>query len=133
MQANTITLAVDVLNDSNTVNHVFSRFDEYQNRTVYTEAGHQLTLRDTLSFYRTFPKASGNFKGTAKTTLKFSKDYAVTGVDGVASLIAPLIVEVSFSVPVGVIAADQLIGRQRAIAILDDDAVMVALMNQLNI
>jgi len=133
MQANTITLAVDELNNASTTNHVYSRFDEYQNRTVYTEAIHQLTLRDTLSFYRTFPKASGNFKGTAKTTLKFSKDYAVDGVDGVASLIAPLIAEVSFSVPVGVTAAAQMIARQRCISILDDDTVMVALMNQLNI
>jgi hypothetical protein len=133
MQANSITLAVDEENTGSTTNHVYTRFDEYQNRTVYTEADHQLTLRDTLSFYRTFPKPSGNFKGTAKTTLKFSKDYAVDGVDGVASLIAPLIAEVSFSVPVGVTAAAQMIGRQRCISILDDDTVMVALMNQLNI
>jgi hypothetical protein len=126
-----ITLAVDELNDTNTVDHVFSRFEEYQNRSVYTEAIHSVIARDTLSFYRTFPKVMGNFKGTAKSAMKFSKDYSVEGVDGVASLTSPLIIEVSCSVPVGIAVADQLIGRQRVIALMDGDALMVKLMNQL--
>lgn len=131
MLDNVITLAVDELNNDSTVDVDFSRFEEFSNRSVYTGEEHQLTAKDTLTFYRTFPKQSGNFKGTAKTAFKFSQDFLVTGADGIASLTSPLIVEVSFSVPVGVTAADQLIGRQRAIALLDDDAIMVALMNQL--
>jgi hypothetical protein len=131
MQDDVLTLAVDELNDSNTVDHVFNRFDEYQNRSVYQEDGHELTARDTLTLFRSFPKASGNFKGVAKPAFKFSKDYLVDGVDGVASLTSPMIAEVSFSIPVGVSAADQLIMRQRLIALLDDDSIMVPLMNQL--
>jgi hypothetical protein len=73
----------------------------------------------------------GNFKGTAKSAMKFSKDYAVEGVDGIASLTSPLIFEVSCSVPVGIVVADQMISRQRAIALLDGDTLMVKLMNQL--
>jgi hypothetical protein len=131
MQANSITLAVDELNNASTTDHVYGRFDEYQNRSVYNHANHSLDSRDTLTMYRTFPKVSGNFKGMAKSAVKFSQDLSVDGVDGVASLVSPIIVEVSFSIPVGATAAEQLIARQRAIALLDDDTVMVALNNQL--
>jgi len=131
MLDNTITLAVDELNTDSTTNHVFDRFEEFSNRSVYIGENHALTARDTLSFYRSFPKASGNFKGVAKTAFKFTQDLVVDGVDGVASLTSPIICEVSFSVPVGVTAAEQMIARQRAIALLDDDDLMVALMNQL--
>jgi hypothetical protein len=131
MLNDTITLSVDELNDTNEVDHAFSRFEEFQNRSVYTGENHQLSAQDKMTFYRTFPKQSGNFAGTAKSACKFSKDYPVTGVDGLATLTSPMIIEVSFSVPVGITVADQLIGRQRVIALLDDDAVMVPLMNQL--
>lgn len=131
MLDNVITLAVDELNDTNTVDHVYSRFEEFQNRSVYTMSNHSVISRDTLTFYRTFPKVMGNFKGTAKSAMKFSKDYAVEGVDGIASLTSPLIFEVSCSVPVGIVVADQMISRQRAIALLDGDTLMVKLMNQL--
>jgi len=131
MQADVITLAVDELNDTNTVNHVYSRFEEYQNRSVYTHSAHTLESKDTLSLYRTFPKSSGNFKGMAKSAIKFSQDVEVTGVDGITTLTSPIIVEVSFSIPVGATVAEQLIARQRAIAMLDDDTIMVKLNNQL--
>lgn len=131
MLADVLTLAVDDLNNDGSTDHVFDRFEEYQNRSVYTGVNHSVITRDTLSFYRTFPKVMGNFKGTAKCAMKFSKDYAVDGVDGIASLTSPLIIEVSCSVPVGIAVADQMVGRQRVIALLDDDSVMVKLMNQL--
>ena len=131
MLANTITLAVDELNNDNDVEIDFERAYEYTNRTVYTSENHSLDAKDQLTFYRTLPKVSGNFKGTAKSAFKFSQDFSVTGVDGLASLTSPIILEVGFSVPVGVSVADQLVARQRAIALLDDDTIMVALMNQL--
>lgn len=131
MQPNTITLAVDEENDGvGLVNHVYTRFEEFQNRALYISADHTLNAKDTLGFYRTFPKTSGNFRGVAKTSTKFSKDVSVTGVDGVSSILAPIIVEVSVSLPVGTTAADALIARQRVIALLDRDDVMVPLMEQ---
>jgi len=133
MQDNVITLAVDELNNDTTVDYDFTRYEEYQNRSVYIGEDHDLAARDTLTLYRTHPKVSGNYKGNAKSTLKFSQDFAVDGVDGVATLTAPVIAEVSFSVPVGVSAADRMIIRQRIIAILDDDTFMESLMNQLMI
>lgn len=131
MQPDSITLAVDVLNDANTVDHVFTRFDEYQNRSVYNHSAHSLVARDTLTLYRTFPKASGNFKGMAKSAIKFSQDLEVLGVDGITTLTSPIIAEVGFSIPVGVTPAEQMIARQRVLAMVDFDAVMIALNNQL--
>lgn len=131
MQDNSLTLAVDELNNASTTDHVYSRFEEYQNRSVYIHSGHSLDARDTLSLYRTFPKAAGNFKGMAKSAIKFSKDQEVTGVDGVSTLVSPLIVEVSFSIPVGSTSAQILIARQRAIALLDNDTFMDKLNEQL--
>lgn len=131
MQPNVITLAVDEENDGvGLINHVYSRFEEFQNRASYISAEHSLDSRDTLAFYRTMPKSSGNFRGVAKTALKFSMDKTVFGVDGVSNITAPLIGEVSFSLPVGASAADALILRQRLVALLDRDDVMVPLMEQ---
>lgn len=133
MQDNVLTLAVDELNTGVTTDHVYERNRTYENRSVFHEANHSLVARDTLSLYRTEPKVNGNFKGTAKCALKFSQDKSVTGVDGLASLTSPIIGEVSFSVPVGISTADKLIMRQRLIAVLDDDTIMDALMDQQSI
>lgn len=126
MQPDTITLAIDELNNATLVNKVFTRFDEYQNRSVYNSADHTIVAKDTLSLYRTPPKTSGNFRGTAKTAVKFSKDLVVLGVDG-SNLNAPIILEVSFSIPVGATTAQMLSLRQRVIALLDRDDIMVPL------
>lgn len=131
MQPNEVTFAVDEENDGvGLANHVFTRFEEYQNRSKYIGANHTLTSRDTLDLYRTLPKTSGNFRGVAKTAVKFSKDFLVLGVDGVSQISAPLIVELSVSLPLGVSAADAMIARQRMLAALDRDDIMVPLMEQ---
>lgn len=132
MQPNTITLSVDEENDGvGPVDHVFTRFEEYQNRAVYIGSNHSMSTKDTMALYRTFPKPSGNFKGVTKTAFKFSKDLLVDGVDGVSQLTAPIIVDVSFSIPVGASHAQILIARQRALAMLDLDAIMTPLNEQL--
>lgn len=131
MQANVLTLAVDLLNTGTTTPEVYERFEEFQNRSTYIGAGHSLEARDTVNLYRTFPTKSGNFKGVAKTSVKFTKDFAVPAVDGVATLASPLIIEVSFSIPVGVAPASIRAARQRAISLLDSDVTMDALNIQL--
>lgn len=124
MQPDVITLAVDVANNGSTINFDFTRFEETINRTIYAGENHAINAKDTLALYRTAPKQSGNFKGVAKTSVKFTKDNVVLGVDGLAQLTSPLIVEVSFSVPVGVTNATVKEMRQRLIALLDQDTVM---------
>lgn len=128
-----ITLPVDVLNDGNTVDAVFTRFEESLNRTVYISGEHSIELPDTLSFYRSPVKPSGNFKGVAKTATKFSKHHVVDGVDGVAQLASPLIIGISYSIPIGVTPAQVLVARQRAIALSDIDAIMDELNNRQSI
>lgn len=134
MLDNTITLAVDEDHDggSTTVNvdHVYNRFDQYQNRTVYTSEAHTLSIPDTLTFYRTFPKTSGNYPGQAKVAAKFSTQQTIPGVNG-ENVTGPFLVEMSFSMPVGTSSATMLLMRQRASALLNRDDIMDALMESL--
>lgn len=131
MQADTLTLSVDAANDSNPANEVYTRYEEYQNRATYIGASHTPDDRDTVAIYRTFPTKSGNFKGTAKSAVKFTKDIEVAGVDSSTTITAPIILELSFSVPVGATTADVIHARQRAIALLDSDTFMNSLNIQL--
>lgn len=130
MLADVITLSVDEQNDGvGPVDHVYSRYDTNPNRTTYIHANHALDERDTLTFYRTLPKPSGNFKGVAKTAQKFSRDISVLGADG-ATITAPIIVEISTSLPVGATAAQAMIARQKVLSLMDLDAIMVPAQEQ---
>lgn len=134
MQPNSITLSVNDDNDDGTtaeVEVVFARFDEYQNRSEYISDAHTVASRDKLGFYRTFPKPSGNFRGTAKSAVKITKDFSVAGVDATTTLIIPAIIDVGFSFPVGTTAAERLELRMRMVAALLDDTIMVPLIDQL--
>lgn len=130
MQNDTITLSVDKLNNGTTTDELYSRFEEFQNRSVYIGENHTPDARNTVSLYRSFPTKNGNFKGVQKTSIKLSKDHVVAGVDGVSQLTAPAIIDISFSFPVGTSVEDQLVMRQRALALLDLDSVMVPLNSQ---
>lgn len=127
MLANELALTVDETNDGATtpnVDHTFRRFEESQNRTTYVHtSGHSVGSRDQLQFYRTMPTSNGNFRGSRKGAVKFTKDVTVVGVDG-TNLTVPLIIEVKMSSPVGVTDADLMVMRQKALALLDNDAVM---------
>jgi hypothetical protein len=89
-------------------------------------------MRDQMAFYRTLPKRSGNYKGTAKSAVKFTTDVIVDGVDG-SSITAPLILELSISCPVGVSDATILAARQRVVSVADLDAVIGPLTEDLEI
>jgi len=133
MQSDSIVLPVDPANNSTVVNETFTRYKEAADRTTYIGSGHTPEMRNEMSIYRTFPSRSGNFKGTAKSSLKFTEDKEVAGVDSSITLTAPMILEVSFSLPLGVTAADIKALRQRAIAALDADTFMDGLNIQLMI
>lgn len=129
MLDNAITIAVDEGNTGVTADQTFSRYEEYLNRSVYVAGDHSLVSPHTLSFYRTQPKANGSFRGMAKSAFKFSESISVAGVDSSITLEAPLIAEMSFSIPVGATAAQVVEMRQRIVALLDGDI----LMNKLNL
>lgn len=132
MLENTITLHVDELNNATLVDIDYDRFDQYQNRSVYIAETHTIAAPDTLTLYRTFPKTSGNYLGQMKVTSKFSKTISVPGVDG-SDVQGPLILEISASMPVGATSAQRKLMRQRAIALIDRDDIMIRFMDNLEI
>jgi hypothetical protein len=72
------------------------------------------------------------FKGVAKTSVKFTFDISVPSTIGESSpVVAPMIVEASFSIPVGATPAQVLEIRQKLVALLNMDTQMDLLNNQL--
>lgn len=122
MLDNTITLAVDTANTGVTEDQVYERHREYDNRSEYIGPGHTAASRDLLAFYTADPKQSGNYRGTRKSSVKFTEDITVAGVDG-SDIVTPIILEVSYSAPVGITEAQITELRQRAIALLDNDTL----------
>lgn len=122
MFENTITLAVDTLNNGTTANEEFRRHDDAMpNRSVYIGPGHLLEKRHTLGLYRTPPKKAGASKGVAKSAVKLTIDVEVDGVDSTVKLTAPLLVDLGFSIPVGVTKAQLVLATQRMVAFIDND------------
>jgi hypothetical protein len=133
MQPNEITLAVDEANSGSTTDHDFTRIDSFSNRSLYCRDGvHTAAARDQLNFYRTPGKQNGNYRGSEKTSTKFTVDTTVPGVDG-SDIVAPMIVETKYSFPVGTPAATKKLMRQKAIALQDLDSVMDDLHGMLEI
>lgn len=124
-----MTLHVDVANNGTLVDNTFTFFDLYQNRAVYHSANHTIASPDTLTLYRTIPKQSGNFPGQAKVAAKFSKQVVVPGNDG-TDVSGPIITEISISYPVGASDAVLLKERQKALALIDRDDIMVPLVSK---
>lgn len=114
-----ITLPVDVANNGTVVNQVIELFDAVTGRKEYHFPAHDFQTRDTAVFTRSLPKPNGNFAGTRKASFKLTKDATVAGVDPTTQVKAPGILEINSSLPVGLTAANALLLRQRAIAILD--------------
>jgi hypothetical protein len=135
MQSNVISLTVDRLNDGVApVTETLNRHEETVNRTTYVVDGtHTLTTRDQVQLYRTYPKRSGASRGTARSSIKITNDISVDNADGSGEIVLPLIIECSFSVPVGTLPATTLALRQRLISLLDDDTVAAGLIDELNI
>jgi hypothetical protein len=132
MQPNTLTVGVDYLNDANVTNETYDRYSEFENRSIYVGANHSADSRDTITLYRTFPTKNGNFNGVQKSAIKLSKDHEVTGADGVATLTAPAIVEISTSFPVGMTEAEMLVCLMRAIGVQNlSDEVMDLVRKQM--
>lgn len=122
MQPNTITLHVDPANNSTIVDELFKRHEVQINRTTYVGPDHTVASNNMMQLYRTLPKRSGDYLGSAKVSSKFTQTKTVANAAGL-DVPAQLIAEVSFSIPVGVVAADMKALRQRIIALLDDDTV----------
>jgi hypothetical protein len=133
MLDNTITLSVDHDRDATPTDEDFTRFEEHINRSLYVGENHSVESRSTLTLTRSMPKVSGNFRGVKKTSAKFTQDLVVDGVDGSTTNVAPLILNLSISVPVGATAADCMHLRERMRAALDHQSIMTRLTESLEI
>lgn len=133
MLDNTVTMAVDHDHDGTPTDEVFSRYDEFNNRTIYIGADHSLETRNLMTVTRNFPTVSGNFKGVAKSSVKFTQDIEVNGVDSTTTIVAPDIASINFSLPVGFTAAEALHLRERMIAALNNQDFITRLTESLEI
>lgn len=127
MLPNQIDLSVDILNNGTPSTESFFRLTEELNKSTYRGPNHSIATPNTLAFYRTLPKRSGTYPGSAKSTVKLTESVTVPNTEGVDTS-ASAIVECNFSIPVGVSAAKTLALRQRMIAVLDA-AVAAALVD----
>lgn len=133
MLPNTITLAVDTANTGTTTDQVYVRFEEQINKSTYRGPGASVSSRNQLAFLRTLAKRSGDFLGSNKPTVKYTRDVSVPNASGSGNVVAPLIVEVSMSLPVGCTDADVLAARQHIVAILDRDDIVGLLCTHMEI
>lgn len=119
-----LDITVDPANDANPATESYVRYTDSETRAVFIGAAHLPEARDMITLYRTEPTKSGNFKGVKKTACKFTLDQTVDGVDGTSQLTVPAIVDVSFSLPVGMTDAAMEHIRQKVIGLLDDSTTM---------
>lgn len=138
MQPNTISYTFDHDNDGGTtpaVSVTLNRYREALDSTIYaTSLDTSLSINQS-KFYRTDAKRSGNFYGTDKVAYKRSVGKSVPTVDG-GTTIAPIIVEVSASLPVGTSDADRLSAVMELIGFLtstDGKAAMISLFQKKNV
>lgn len=103
MLENNITLSLK--NGGTPVDAVFVRIDVNGNRSLYHGPGHSNIARNTVNFYRTPVKKSGNFLGVMKSAIKVTQDLDVLNAVG-DPIVSPEIGEVSFSIPVGATEAE---------------------------
>jgi hypothetical protein len=133
MQANTLTLAVDTANNGTTTDQVYTRFREVENKSVYNGPDGSVSNRQELAFLRKDPKRSGNSQGVSSAEVRLTEEVSVAGVEDSSTVSHLLTGSVSFRIPVGVSSADLLEFRQKIIAVLDDDVIAGALMDNLEI
>lgn len=130
MLDNTLTLSVDPENDGNPVNETWTRLAESNGRSTYKGPLHTFVNKDVLDFFATLPKRIKDFFGVAKSGFRFTESITVATPSG-GTVEAPLIGEVRFAVPVGATEAQMQNLRQRMVTVLDNDAIMVKVQENL--
>lgn len=109
-----ITLATDSPQQSGMVALVLSQLGaEGLGKSTYLGDDHSPILRDMVQFYSSPAKPSGNSRGSHKCSVKFTKDYEVDERSGDGTVVKPSIVQVSFSLPIGMTEAQRLTPLRR--------------------
>jgi len=124
MLQNTITLLVDVLNDTTLTPREYRRYTESTDKSVYIGPNTSSIKKDSLSFGRIAAKPSSKSLGIEKRQIKFTETKTVDSPVVGESVLADAIGTISFSFPAALSSEDRKAFRQRLIAALDDDAIM---------
>jgi len=103
MLADTIQLEAYTATPVNAL--LLTRYAEQMNRSDYIVSGHTTSSRKQFQVYRTFPKRNGDSLGVRKCAVKFTWDREVENAVG-DTVLMPLIVELSYSIPQGVTDED---------------------------
>lgn len=93
------------------------RSDFTSGKSLYKLPGHSYASKNQLQFFSNEPKPSGNFMGTRRTSAKLTRGVAVPGKDLSTSVVAPIIIELSCSIPVGVDDKTAIAARQFVMAL----------------
>lgn len=127
----TLTLSVDKANDNNAANEVFTRDGGAvaPNKSLYYGDLHTVDAKETLTFARVPAKINGNFKGTQRSSQKYSRTFTVLGVDG-NNIDVIATTECIDSFPVGMTSAQKTEMRQYMVALRDNDTIMDAVHDQ---
>jgi len=128
MQLNTIVLQVDELDDAVLVPTTYTRFEEIQNRTTYLELDNHSSMKPRkLQLYRSPLSSPGLSFGKQKSAVKFTDGFDVLNKEG-ATVVENALVNISFSLPVGLSDAQRTLVRERVVAMINDDTVMDSLI-----
>jgi hypothetical protein len=110
MQANTIAYTYNHDDDGGTtpaISVLLTRHTEEVDKTTYITAAHMDTVQqDTMAFYRTLAKRSGDSFGVERTATKRTKTHVVVNAAGL-SVKVPVVVDIGLSIPVGLTAAEK--------------------------
>lgn len=119
-----ITLSIDVANNSTYVDsiHTLHRFNE--TRKVFKGPNHTDSQEQLLVVTVSDPTVNGENPGRRKSTFKLTNDVTVANVSGSGDLREPIISSFNMSVPVGATPAEIMAERQRMVAILLDTAIV---------
>lgn len=135
MQPNTIAYTYDHDNDGGStavVSVTLTRHAEELNKSTYRTGSHVTETPDTLNFYRTAAKRSGDFLGAQKVSVKRTKTFLVESAAGL-EIKAPAVSELSFSLPVGVTNAEKLALLMEWIGYLSSSEGKAAMISLLNV
>lgn len=80
---------------------VFTRKRYVADKSEYHADDHSEESQHKVEFYRTPAKASGNYRGSQKAKVKYTKDVTVPNRDGSGNIVAPIVVTLGFSYPLG--------------------------------
>lgn len=121
---NPIALSFDVAGGTSPSAQNFEHLDTKGDKSSWKHATIQTWIeRFQLDLYRRYPSRNGNFRGTVKPSVKFTRDLTVQGVDG-SDLQSPIIFNLEMSVPVGATTANIEAIRQAMVAFVENDAFM---------